>query len=199
MTVEFQGLGPVQVQASSGAKHAASPDDLAEPGSVALRDSHGRILTRATFETAKVWPNAPRVRSFNVVGLKDPLVAALSREVGGSDHHFELSLLGCAASGCREVLPAHIFASLQDSVCVGPLGPNHTPLVLEVSFVWGQESHYEPHRYRVTEYRWDGTAFQKYQTRESKRAHPSWREAAREFGFTCTHNIVASLSPDLRE
>jgi hypothetical protein len=68
-----------------------------------------------------------------------------------------------------------------------------------VSFLWDQEAHYEPHRYRVTEYRWDGTAFQKFRTRETRHRHPSWREAVRELGFRCTGNIVGVLTTDFRD
>lgn len=122
-----------------------------------------------------------RFRVLNIKGLPSPLVHAVAVSPGGSDHGF-LSILIGEINGKLKILSPPIETSIQGGVHIGGLGAHRGNGIAVWNFIWGNESHYEAHRYDVTFYPFDAKsqAFIKGVTIKSKQKHETDRGALNE-------------------
>jgi hypothetical protein len=115
------------------------------------------------------------------------VIVAVAAQPGGSDVHFEATVISTEAGDPEELID-HIEMSSQDAFCIGKFAGE--PGVLILSFIWGDESHYQPHRYRATRYAWNGRRFIRKSLRETSKKFASWRPAARALGYRCDTNVT---------
>lgn len=114
---------------------------------------------------------------------------AIAGFAGGSDAHFEIAVLDTSSpSHVRELTTKRIDATTQDALFIGTFGGRRGILV--VSFLWEDEAHYAPHRYRATVYAWNGERFEPASTRETTRKQESAHDAARELGYDCERDFL---------
>ncbi len=129
-----------------------------------------------------------RLREIHPAGMPTPLLLAVAVTSGGSDSHFETALIGEVAGRVIDLWPQHWQTSILDDLCVGSLGPSKPIGVAVFNFTWGGdtgESHYAPHRYRVTLYKWLGKKLVMDGAQSNSRRVPAWTDAAKELGFRC--------------
>ena len=91
----------------------------------------------------------PEMSAFSVVAIA----------MGGSDYHVETTILTVIDGRIREALPSHVRTTSQDLVCLNSAGPSGALGLVIATFVWGDESHYDAHRYTITQYKWQGQSF----------------------------------------
>ncbi|HEX2836109.1 MAG TPA: hypothetical protein VHW00_24100 [Thermoanaerobaculia bacterium] len=133
-------------------------------------------------------PLAPASLDVFPTALADVSIA-IAGFAGGSDAHFEIAVLDTSSpSRVRELTAKRIEATTQDALFVGTFGGRRGILVLH--FLWEDEAHYAPHRYRATVYAWNGERFEQASARETARKHESAHAAARELGYVCERDFL---------
>jgi hypothetical protein len=116
-------------------------------------------------------------------------ILAVGSQPGGSDVRFQAAIVS-RQGGVPVVILEPVRATSQDAMCIGVFGGRHG--VLLFTFIWGDEAHYQPHRYRVTRYEWTGVRLEKRFVRETVKKVQSWREAAKILGYRCNTNLLTT-------
>ncbi|MEJ2817957.1 hypothetical protein [Caulobacter sp. CCG-8] len=97
---------------------------------------------------------------FTPIKLGDQsLVMSTTMSPGGSSIGFEHVLLGYDHDGVFALAPRRLTHSNMDGFHVGDLGRGRGLGLALWTAIWGDEAHYDPHRYRVRIYRWRGDHF----------------------------------------
>ena len=78
---------------------------------------------------------------------------------GGSSIGFDHVVLGYDQDGVFALAPRRLTHSNMDGFHVGDLGRGRGEGLMLWTAIWGDEAHYDPHRYRVRIYRWRGDHF----------------------------------------
>jgi hypothetical protein len=134
-------------------------------------------------------PGWVEAKPLKIAGVTAFSIVAIA--VGGSDQHLETSIVAVTDGAIHEALPDHLRTSSQDLVCIGNLDNGRTPALLVATFLWGDEAHYDPHRYTVSQYEWHGQQFSKSSTRMTRQKHPNSRSAIQELGYRCERDLVS--------
>jgi hypothetical protein len=169
-------VGLVECMATPG------PGD-GQPGQVQCSTNHHHLLTIPIFG-----------EHLSLAWLADspfgaPAVVAVGVSPGGSDTRYETAAIVGGAEGLVDVWPRHWQTLNADVICFGFYREGAAG-VLGLTFAWGRdegETHYAPHRYRATKYRWDGAALAYIGEEQTKARVANWQEAAAELGLMCPH------------
>ncbi len=143
-----------------------------------------------SFDLGDKGPSWVDARPLHMAGVPRTLIAVVAIVVGGSDQHFETTIVDANPGEIREVVAPHIPSTSQDGLCAGHFGKSGTPGLLVTTFVWGDEAHYDPHRYSVTRYEWTGRFFEKQRARTTTIKHKGWKSALQELGYHCDRDLV---------
>lgn len=96
---------------------------------------------------------------FTLTRLGDlPILVATAMTAGGSGDGFQEVVLAYDDDGVFALAPARLQHSNMDGFHVGDLGGGRGPGLMTWSAEW-DGAHYEPHRYRVTTWRWRDDRF----------------------------------------
>jgi hypothetical protein len=119
---------------------------------------------------------------------KQPILILTTFEPGGSGCGYEQIILAYGttadAGGVRVVSPMRLTHSNMDGVYVGNLGHGKGPGLVLWTALWEGGTHYQPHRYSVTIYRWRGGKFTGPSVKVTKRKlSPSPDDVAERLGF----------------
>ena len=90
---------------------------------------------------------------------KQPILLSTILTPGGSGDSFEQVVLGYGDDSVFALAPRRLTHSNMDGFHVGDLGGGRGEGLMLWSALWGNDSHYDPHRYRVWLYRWRGDHF----------------------------------------
>lgn len=138
-----------------------------------------------------------RFAKITIPGMKDPFVAAIAFEIGGSDCHYEITVIGVSGGRLVDLFESHPSASVQDAFCIERTAKSGKPIALLFNFIWAKgETHYADHRYKVSVFNWNGPAFELARTITTEQKHATWKAAAKELGFNCERNVIRVLYPD---
>ena len=138
----------------------------------------------------------PSVLKFKAITIKDelsPIIVAVATSPGGSDIHFETTLIGFLNGAIFELTPTHIKSSSQNALCLEKNGDGHHLQIVYFNFLW-EEAHYEPHRYEAILYEWDGNELAKINIKETTNKHKNWKGAATELGYHCQEDLIQSTN-----
>ncbi|HEY3417698.1 MAG TPA: hypothetical protein VGM23_12510 [Armatimonadota bacterium] len=106
-------------------------------------------------------------------GIPELLYSTLS--MGASDGTMAVSALRWSGGKFSSVIGTkdHVLSHLLEGGLVIKTAAAGQPATLILyDFIWGDdESHADPHRYRAEWYRWNGTSFQRTQSRETRRKY----------------------------
>lgn len=138
----------------------------------------------------------PLVRFMLIRGeaaLPDPLILAVAVRPGGSDHGFELTLIGEMGGALRVLTPrpaSHV--SIQGGYFVGDLGRGRGYGYASWSFIWEDGAHYDRHRYEVRLYPFDERrgGFRRTVTMQSKGKYKTGEDALEELGLPRYLNLL---------
>ncbi len=117
---------------------------------------------------------------------------------GGSDCKYEGIVVGSVKGKLSVLTPKPVETLAEGGIYLGDLGSGQGYGLAVWDFIWGpSESHLDPHRYKVTLYRYDRAHFRFVPLRrvESKKRHGSYDEALSELGLPYS-NLLSSI-PDL--
>ncbi len=150
--MDFPGIGPVTIRTIKAV--GALP-------SIALADAHGRVLLNATvggtqseyFRVAKGANGKlnPTVH-YAVLPGPDPssrAVLAVAAATGGSDCAYEAIVFGSDHGKLSLWTPKTLDTMAEGGIFVGDLGARRGYGLAVWNFIWGDEPHVAPHRYRV--------------------------------------------------
>ncbi len=146
------------------------------------------VLRVAFFGGERQFNGYVRLREIRPAGMPTPLLLAVAVTTGGSDSLFETALIGEVEGRVTDLWPQHWQMNILDDLCVGSLGPKKPIGVAGFKFTWGGdpgESHYAPHRYKITLYKWQRNRLVRAGAQLNGRRVPSWGDAAKEGGFQC--------------
>jgi|MudIll2142460700_1097286.scaffolds.fasta_scaffold52083_1 hypothetical protein len=163
-----------------------------------IENAEGKMLKRIDFELKGV--NAlilyPSLLNFKVVYPEkesSPIVVAVASSPGGSDIHFETTLIGFLNGKIVELTPNHIESSSQDALCLENLGAGRPIGLVFFNFLW-EEAHYDPHRYEAILYEWSGTKLDKISVKQTKERQKDWKGAAAELGYHCGEDLIRTTN-----
>jgi hypothetical protein len=166
-----------------------------------IENAEGKMLKRIDFELKGVGIDAvtlyPSLLNFKVVYPEkesNSIIIAVASSIGGSDIHFETTLIGILEGKIVELTPKHIESSSQDALCLENLGAGRPIGLVFFNFLW-EEAHYDPHRYEAILYEWSGTKLNKISMKQTKKRHKDWKGAAAELGYHCGEDLIRTTNP----
>ena len=190
-TIDFPSLGKTKFQCQV---------ELDKPMTLtaAIDGSEQKQIARFKLLGAGEPPeNYLRFAKFAVPGMKDPFVVAIAFEIGGSDCHYEITVIGACEGRLVDLFESHPSASAQDAFCIERTAQDGKPVALLFKFIWAKgEIHYADHRYQVSVFDWNGRAFELARAVTTEQKHSTWKTAAKELGFDCERNVIRVLYPD---
>lgn len=192
-TFTLPGYGLVKV--------AVVGDNKEKPLHLVLSNAKGVKVLSVLFHP---WGEAPwpsddlRFKPISVTGITTPLIAAVALDPGGSDGRFESTLIGIVDGKPRDLMTPHPKNNYEGTVCLTPLGGDKRLGVMAINFIWEDGSHFDPHRYEIALYSWNGKKFVQTLHAETKRRYLDWADAAKEYRHTCQNDFVSDLYPDSR-
>ncbi len=181
-------LGPFLVRT-----HACPEEPFCKP---VLTIREGRASWRFDFFDHPR-PGELHATPIRVPGVDGQLLAVVAVGPSASDTHFEATIFRTTPGKPPEELIERLWSTTQDAICTGQFGGSLGIVLIE--FLWEDEAHYRPHRYRAILYRWNGERFTKRSQWETKQKHSSWREASRELGIRCSTNLVEHVSGSMKD
>ncbi|WP_459696097.1 hypothetical protein [Acidisoma sp. C75] len=150
--VGFPGIGPVKIRTIKAI--GALP-------SVALATADGRVLlnatvgdTRSQYFRISRGPNGTLNPTVHYAVLPGPdassrAVLAVAAAMGGSDCTYEAIVFGSEHGKLSLWTPKTLETQAEGGMYVGELGGHHGYGLAVWNFIWGDEPHIAPHRYRV--------------------------------------------------
>jgi hypothetical protein len=195
--VAFPTVGRVTVEARFTPSLPKENEALQRPVLI-FRSPEGRELQRVEFAVGDNWHSELNFTVVQLPEFTDPLIIAVAVEPGGSDHHYESTVIGVVDGKIQDLLKEHPRSNVQGAFCLGRFGRNRKPGILSLNFIWKTGVHYQAHRYRCILYGWTGRTFDKAKVLETKSAHETWQDAASELGFHCRNDFVGLLLPEVR-
>jgi hypothetical protein len=155
-TVDFPGIGQVTLRTIKA---------LGALPSVALAGPDGRVLLNATvggtqseyFRISK-GPDGTLNPTVHYAVLPGPNVSsravlAVAAAMGGSDCAYEAIVFGSDRGKLSLWTPETIDTMAEGGIYVGDLGGRRGYGMAVWNFIWGNEAHVAPHRYRVSLYK----------------------------------------------
>lgn len=144
-------------------------------------------------------PMCPRVRFRvrEVVGMPSPLIFAIAMWPGTSDCTYYATVIGAVNGQLKVLTPDQLWSNVEGGFYVGDLGTRRGYGLVRWNFVWGDEAHYQPHRYEVSIFRFDAaeSCFKLVQKTTSHRKYHTGEEWLAEMGLNC-RNVLRDF-PDL--
>lgn len=198
--VQFAQLGPVSIKTS---RH---PNGFP---TIIFTDARGRVLLTTAVgagnRTFRINPEENRdgrenpILRFSVFDgpvAKSNVVFAAAMYGGGSDCQYQGTVIGAADGHLRPLLPKQAFTNAEGGMYLGDLGESRGYGFAEWNFIWGSESHVDPHRFNVKLYRFDPVAgsMVKIADLTTTRSYKTDTEALAEFGLHYP-NLLGSI-PD---
>lgn len=198
--LEFEQLGPVSIKISRHANGFPT---------IIFTDARGKVLLTTAIGAGnrifRINPEENRdgkenpVMRFSVADgpvAKSKVVFAAAMYGGGSDCEYQGTIIGAINGHLRPLLPKQAFANAEGGMYLGDLGENRGYGFAEWNFIWGSESHVDPHRFNVKLYRFDPVAgtMVKIADLTTTRSYNTDTEALAEFGMHYP-NLLRSI-PD---
>jgi hypothetical protein len=132
----------------------------------------------------QVFANTIETRLMRAKLGDQPVLVSTTMTPGGSGDGFEHVVLSYDADGVFALAPLRLSHSNMDGFHLGDLGRGRGPGLMIWSALWEDAAHYEPHRYRVTVYRWRGDRFIGPETWTTKKRYdPDPPAVARRLGL----------------
>ncbi len=187
------GFGEVRIKT-----HTSNPNPTSPPF-LTFEDKSGKILKRIDFqlEGAGPYPSTAKVKVIPMSKGTNPLIIAVASSPGGSDIHFESTIIGFVNGQIQEVLAKHIESSSQDALCIENMDENQKASLVLFHFLW-EEAHYEPHRYEATSFVRDGNVFKQVNVKQTKKKHSDWEGAAAELGYHCNADLISEANQEYK-
>jgi hypothetical protein len=202
-TVNFPGLGTVSVKALEPEGHLPQILITERPAGrqllltdVGTSDPEGRHSYVIHHDWRASCPRV-RFRVQNVTGMPSPLILAIAIRPGGSDCRYAATIIGAVDGQLKVLTPDQLWSNAEGGFYVGDLGRRRGYGLVRWNFVWGDEAHYQPHRYEVSIFRFDAaeSRFKLVQKTTSHRKYHTGEEWLAEMGLNC-RNVLRNF-PDL--
>lgn len=188
-TTDFQGVGQVRVEAIEpvGKLPKLRIWEI-QPGRLLFSTSVGTLNPHFYVIPAEKSATNPRLRFRVIEGMfpHSPLILAVAMSPGGSDCKYEGIVIGTVKGKLSLMTPKPVETLAEGGIYLGDLGNGQGYGLAVWNFIWGpNESHLDPHRYKVALYRYDRThsRFVQLRTVESKERHSSDEEALSELSL----------------
>ena len=138
-----------------------------------------------------------RFRVQNVMGMPSPLIVAVGLRPGVSDCRYAATIVGAVNGQLRVLTPDQLWSNVEGGFYIGDLGRWGGYGLVRWNLVWGDEAHYQPHRYEVSIFRFDAaeSRFKLVQKTTSRRKYRTGEEWLTEMGLHC-RNVLCDF-PDL--
>jgi hypothetical protein len=191
--VAFPGYGSVKV--------AVMGDNEKNPLHLVLQNTKGMQILAIPFDPwgERPWPSDDlRFKLITIVGTNMPLIAAVALDPGGSDGRFESTLIGVVDGKPQDLLRPHPRVNYEGTVCLTSTGGDKHPDVMAINFMWEDGAHFNPHRYEITLFSWNGKRYVQTIHKKTKRKYLDWADAAKEYGYSCQSDFVSELYPNSR-
>lgn len=190
LTVDISGMNRVTIRAEVDRSPALTSPILM------FQDVGGNILKTIKFKLKGFGVDAntihPSLLNFKLIYLArdaTPTIIAVASSPGGSDTHFETTIIGFINGRIVEFTPSHIDSSSQNALCV-----EGNKFVL-FNFI-DKEGHYDSHRYEVIEYKVTNSKLKKINMKQTKKKYESWKGAAAELGYQCGNDLIQAINPN---
>jgi hypothetical protein len=192
-TLAVSVVGEVKIKT-----YTSNPEPTSPPF-ITITDASGKLFKRIDFQLtgAGSYPSVAKFKTIKPAKDLNQLIVAVASSPGGSDIHFETTIIGFINGKVSELLSKHIDSSSQDALCMDNKDKNQKLRFIFFHFLW-EEAHYEPHRYEAVSYIWDGNAFNPSDTVQSKNKHKEWKGAASELGYSCSHDLISEINHDYK-
>ena len=178
-------LGTIIIKSQIDQTPALSPPFLV------IENAEGKVLKRIDFKLKGIGDPPilhPSELGFSIIQRdKDtPIIVAVASSPGGSDIHFETTIIGFSKNRIIELAPNHIESSSRDALCFESSRPNHFILF---SFLW-DHAHYDPTRYEATLYELTQSKLKLISKKKTKKEYKDWKGASEELGYTCKEDLI---------
>ncbi len=125
-----------------------------------------------------------------------PIVDVIVESHGGSGDGFNHYLLRSVKDGLHEVQAPDFSHTNMGGFYIGDLGKGRGLGAVVWDAMWDDGSHYDPHRYKFTFYRWTGSTFGKPEVIETPgKIEPEANVAAKTAGFSFSDQTRQELMP----
>ena len=161
-----------------------------------FQDKKGKILKKIDFKlygtpADTLFPSILNFKAIYPDKNSTPLIIAVASSPGGSDIHFETTIIGFISGKIVELTPDHIDSSSQDALCL-----EEKNFIL-FNFLW-EEAHYDPHRYEAISYKMTNDKLEKIETKQTKKKYKDWKGAASELGYHCGDDLIQTTNPSYK-
>jgi hypothetical protein len=187
------GFGQMKITA-----HISEPNSTSPPF-LTFEDAAGKLLRRINF-ALEGFGSHPSILKFKVIQPtkeSNPFIVSVASSPGGSDIHFETTIIGFVNGQISEVIPKHIESSSQDALCFDHPGDKKNLHLVFFNFIW-ESIHYEPHRYEVTSNEWTGSKFNRENMKQTVKKHKDWKGAAAELGYSCREDLISTINSNYK-
>jgi hypothetical protein len=160
-----------------------------------FKSSSGIILNKVGFDTHD-GPSVANFMTAKVPELGDSIILATAGCAGGSDSYFETTIVGIVNGQVKDLFLTHLISHNQGAFCIKVATKSDPTKILLWNDIWEDGAHYDPHRYQVEIFQWNGSSFVKSKTIETKKKYPDWMTAAKQFRYHNNVDVVVCLLGD---
>jgi hypothetical protein len=191
-------IGAVTIE-TKVVSHLVIPDSCCKNPLLILKSPKGKeIANIGFFKNDLHWYSDLHFTTVRIPEVPDSIIIAVAGSPGGSDSRFETTIIGIEEGKIRELIQSHLLSNIQGAVCLEKVKNSDSTQIILWNEIWGMETHYAPHRYRATIFRWNGHVFAEVRYFETKKKYSVWQDAATKYHYHSKYDFVEHLIPDYR-
>ena len=177
--------------------HLVEPDSCCKKP-ILIFYSDGKEIQRIEFNVDEHWASDVKFKVVKLSEFSDSVIVAVACSPGGSDCQYESTVIGVVDGTIQDLFQEHLVSHNQGALCIEKLSRSDSTQIILWKELWEDGTHYDPHRYCATIFRWNGHFFTQMKAFETKKKYPVWQDAGKKFGFQSSFDYVDHLFPNFR-